>query len=165
MRRKSGLAVLAFGLVCLVGLAILALVRPADEARQGRPFAVELESAAPTTSQTTSVCSLPTIVTIARGPRLRAVSRVDNPIGAACVYLFRAGQHGRECLLEFPTAHAAALRADSLVARIADSYYSHRQGGIMFPVISESTSTFLMLDARWCTLLGAADGFSVGEAL
>ncbi len=34
----------------------------------------------------------------------------------------------------------------------------------MLPVISESTHTFVMLDARWCTFLGAAEGFVVGEA-
>lgn len=151
------------GSVCLVAASFLALGWPAPEEGQDRPFAIEVESASPTSSSTSSACSLPRIVTIARGPRLNAASEVVKPIGVSCVYLFRAGEHGRECLLEFPTTHAEALRATNLVARSAFFYYSHRQGGIMLPMISESTNTFAMLDARWCTLLGAADGFVVGE--
>lgn len=38
------------------------------------------------------------------------------------------------------------------------------EGGLMLRGIAESTRTFVMQDARWCTLLGAADGLSVGEA-
>ena len=161
--RTKGLVLLLVGLAGLVSLASLALGRPAIEVGQGRPFAIEIESALPSNGLTSSACSLQGIVTIARGPRLKAVSQVANPIGASCAYLFSGGVHGRECLLEFPRQHAGALRAKSLAARSAAFYYWHRQGGIMLPVISESTNTFVMLDARWCTLLGAADGFMVGE--
>ena len=164
MKMKRGSAVLLVSLASLVSLAILALAWPAQEAEESRPFAIELDSASPTGSSTLAACSLPGIVTIARGPRLNATSQVARPVGASCVYLFSAGKHGRECLLEFPTTHAAALRASTFAARLAALYYSHRQGGIMLPVISESTNTFVMLDARWCTFLGAAEGFMVGEA-
>ncbi len=155
---------LLIALVGLVSLALLTLVRPAEELGRGRPFAIELESASPAAGSASAACSLPGIVTLASGPRLKAVEAVERPVSASCVYMFDGGLHGRECLLEFPTAHATALRANNFAARSADFYYAHRQGGIMLPVVIESTHTFVMLDARWCTLLGAADGFSVGEA-
>ncbi len=161
--RAKGLALLLVGLPGLAGLASLALRRPAVEAGQGRTFELEIESAFPTNGLTSSACSLRGIVTIARGPRLKMASQIANPVGASCAYLFSGGVQGRECLLEFPRQHAEALRAKSLAARSAAFYYWHRQGGIMLPVISESTNTFVMLDARWCTLFGAADGFMVGE--
>ena len=164
MRNRRGFAPLAIALLGLAGLAFLALVRPAGESGPGRPFAIELESAVLAPGSTSATCSLPGIVTIARGPRLKAVEAVEKPVSASCVYLFEAGKHGRECLLEFPTAHATALRANNFAARSADFYYAHRQGGIMLPVIAESIHTFVMLDARWCTVFGAADGFSVGGA-
>lgn len=164
MKDRRGAVLLVSAAVGLVTLTLLALVHPARESERGEPFAIELESASPAAGSGSAACSLPGIVTLARGPRLKAVEVVEKPVSASCVYMFEAGLHGRECLLEFPTAHATALRASNFAARLADFYYGHRQGGIMLPVIFESTHTFVMLDARWCNLLGAADGFSVGEA-
>lgn len=82
-------------------------------------------------------------------------------VRATCKYVMHlegwpAGE--KECILEFPIDGITAVRPTTLGARLAATYYRHRQGGLMYFRGATPGRAFVSLDARWCRWASVPEG-------
>lgn len=156
-KRRKGLwwlTSLALGLLSFAALTLVVALRhqPSPYVESDR-WSVKALSVTPVRSleNKAASCSLGfafTVIRQRRQPRL-----AGHGVAASCMYLTHLegwpdGEN--ECLLEYPTETVRGVQATSLGARVAERYYSRRQGGLLSFTAQDSERVFLMLDSRWC---------------
>lgn len=94
--------------------------------------------------------------------KLGRVGTLDGSgVPARCKYLMHLEgwpEGEDECLLEFASNRISGIATESWGAKLAAAYYRRRQGGIMIFAGPTEGSSFISLDARWCSWSNVVTG-------
>jgi len=95
--------------------------------------------------------------------QLRLVGHLESTdagqaVSSGCSYIVYWEGEGLECLVEYPLNTARGVDARGFAARLTRSYYALTHGGLPQVSADETTTTFLMIDSRWCAWFDADRG-------
>ena len=133
------------------------------KAKDGSRYDLEVLRARPVAIDST--CSLDQDVALVGRGRLARSSSQDLAMPPDCIYTVVGRDSEDECLLEYSVAKPIGVAATGWSSTLAAVYYSKSQGGLVhFGSIDLPEKSFLMVDRRWCTVLGASPNLRLTEA-
>ena len=161
MRRRVGAATLVIGVV-LCGATVWHLRPKQPPYRERREWRMNVGRGEPLTAEGAGSCTLEGESVLAIHRRL--VKAEGKSVEPVCKYVFHLPEwpDGEdECVLEYRSGSARAIAGSTVGARITETYYRRRQGGIMYFTSDEPGRIFVSLDARWCRWDSVASGLGV----
>ena len=162
LRRR---AAVGCGVVALLALATLWYLRPKQPPyREQSEWRMDVGAGTPTGGGPGEACSLrgPAVLTMHR----RLVRAKAESAESSCMYVFHLpdwpdGED--ECVLEYQSGSASAIVPSTIGARLAETYYRRRQGGMMYFTSEHRERVFVSLDARWCRWSSVTSGLHVAR--